>query len=188
MLCVHQHDGARRPDAAGAALGRQRSGRARDEPDRKHGRSEGSEPSAPPSHVNLTSHRCAQIRRSVPRRAGAHKGGRRSLRAGQPVPAHARVVADGQVGKQTALVEYVGGVEFRQRVESVLEPVVALADDLEKEKRSLETAWARREKRHEQIVRGAAGLWGDVSGIVGTLAPPKQLQLPAAKEDEKDAV
>jgi hypothetical protein len=111
-----------------------------------------------------------------------------ALRSGLLAVSHARVVADGQVGKQTALVEYVGGVEFRQRVESVLEPVVALADDLEKEKRSLESAWARREKRHEQIVRGAAGLWGDVSGIVGTLAPPKQLQLPPAKEDEKDAV
>jgi hypothetical protein len=111
-----------------------------------------------------------------------------ALRSGLLAVAHARVVATGQTGKQVALVDYVGGIEFRQRVESVLEPALALADDLEKEKRSLETVWARREKRHEQIVRGAAGLWGDVSGIVGTLAPPKQLQLPPAKEDEKDAV
>jgi hypothetical protein len=110
-----------------------------------------------------------------------------TLRSGLLAVSHARVVANGQAGKQAALVEYVGGIEFRQRVESVLEPTLALVEDLDKEKRSLETAWARREKRHEQIVRGAAGLWGDVSGIVGTLAPPKHLQLLAGEEDGKIA-
>ena len=44
-----------------------------------------------------------------------------------------------------------------------------MVEDLDKEKRAFETAWARREKRNEQILRGIAGLWGDVSGIVGTI-------------------
>ena len=69
----------------------------------------------------------------------------------------------------------------------MLEPALAPVEDVDKEKRSLESAWARREKRHEQIVRGAAGLWGDVSGILGDAGTSKTLQLPAGEEDGKEA-
>jgi hypothetical protein len=81
---------------------------------------------------------------------------------------------------------YASGTEFKQRVEAVLDPVVALIEDLEKERRALETSLARREKRHEQIIHGIAGIWGDVSGIIGTLPAPKHLQLPAGEEGDKD--
>ncbi len=100
---------------------------------------------------------------------------------------HARVVADGQAGKQAALMVYVAGTEFRQRVEAVLDPVMALIEDLEKERRALETNLARRGKRHQHIIEGIAGLWGDVSGIIGTLPTPKQLQLPSGEEGDKEA-
>jgi len=95
--------------------------------------------------------------------------------------ARARIVAEGQAGKQTDLLAYVSGTEFRQRVEAMLDPLIAIIDDFDKERRNSETIWARRQKRHEQLMRGITGLWGDVSGIIGTLPAPKQLQLPAGE-------
>ena len=101
--------------------------------------------------------------------------------------ARARTVAEGQAGKQTALLAYASGTEFKQRVEAMLDPLIAMMDDFDKERRTSETNWARRQKRHDQLMRGIAGLWGDVSGIIGTLATPKQLQLPAGEEGGKAA-
>ncbi len=110
-----------------------------------------------------------------------------ALRGGLLEAARVRVATEDQAGKQVALVAYVSSKEFQQRIEAALEPVKALADDLEKERKILEANWARREKRHTQIAREIVGLWGDVSGIVGTLATPKQLQLPAGEEGNKEA-
>jgi hypothetical protein len=98
-----------------------------------------------------------------------------------------RIVAEGQAGKQTALLAYVSGTEFRQRVEAVLDPIIGMIDDLERERRAIETHWARRRQRHEQIMRAMVGMWGDVSGIIGTLSAPKQLQLPTAAGSDKEA-
>lgn len=110
-----------------------------------------------------------------------------ALRAGLLEVERTRAAAEGQAGKQAALIEYVSGTEFRLRVEAMLDPVLAMMDDFEKERRATETNWARRQKRHEQIVRGVSGLWGDISGILGTLPAPKQLQLPAGEEADKEA-
>lgn len=99
----------------------------------------------------------------------------------------ARIVAEGQAGKQSALLAYVSGTEFRQRVEAVLDPIIGMIDDLDKERRAIEMHWARRRQRHEQIMGAIVGMWGDVSGIIGTLSAPKQLQLPAGGEGEKEA-
>ncbi len=101
--------------------------------------------------------------------------------------ARTRVVAEGLAEKQSTLLAYVSGTEFRQRVEAVLDPLLSLIEDFERERRISETGWARRQKRHEQLMRGIAGLWGDVSGIIGTLPPPKQLQPPVCKEGEEAA-
>jgi hypothetical protein len=101
--------------------------------------------------------------------------------------ARARIVAEGQAEKQTTLLAYLSGTEFKQRVEAVLDPLIAMVEDFEKERRISETNWARRQKRHEQLMRGITGLWGDVSGIIGTLPAPKQLQLAAGEEGGKEA-
>ena len=108
-------------------------------------------------------------------------GGQRVSAAPLGLSARARIVAGGQAGKQTALLAYVSGTEFRQRVEAMLDPLIAIIADFDKERRNSETNWARRQKRHEQLMRGITGLWGDVSGIIGTLPAPKQLQLPAGE-------
>lgn len=109
-----------------------------------------------------------------------------ALRAGLLEVARTRIIAEGQAGKQATLLQYVSSTEFRQRIEAMLDPVLAMLDDFNKERRTVETNWARRQKRHEQIMRGITGLWGDVSGIVGTLPAPKQLQLPSGEEGSSE--
>lgn len=92
--------------------------------------------------------------------------------------ARIRVVAENQADKQADLLAYCGGTEFRQRIEAMLDPLLAMIDDFEKERQATETMWSRRRKRHEQIARGIAGLYGDVSAILGTLPRIKRLELP----------
>jgi hypothetical protein len=96
-------------------------------------------------------------------------------------------VAEGVTGKQTALTEYINGTEFRQRIEAMLDPILALIEDLERECRATELTWARRRKRQEQIIRSIGGLWGDISGIMGTLPAPASLKLPAAADSSEAA-
>jgi len=99
----------------------------------------------------------------------------------------ARIVAEGQAGKETAVLAYVSGTVFRQRIEAVLDAIIGMVDDLEKERRAIETHWARRRQQHALITAAIAGMWGDVSGITGTLLTPKQLQLPAGGGSDKEA-
>lgn len=101
-----------------------------------------------------------------------------ALRWGLIEVARTRVIAEGQAGKQAELLAYCGGTEFKQRIEAMLEPVIAMIDDFDKERQMIETAWARRRKRNEQIVKGLAGLYGDVGAIIGTLPRLARLELP----------
>lgn len=77
-------------------------------------------------------------------------------------------------GKTDRMYTYVTGQEFKQRVSSILEGYTALAADLEREKRSVTTAWARREKFHELVLGGTAGMYGDLHGILGKSMPEVQ--------------
>jgi hypothetical protein len=83
---------------------------------------------------------------------------------------------------------YCGGTEFRQRVEAVLDPMLAEFDDFQKERRASETTWARREERYNQVRRGIAGLWGDVDGIIGTWPKLPRLELPSPESEGGNAV
>jgi hypothetical protein len=56
--------------------------------------------------------------------------------------------------------------------------------DFERERRGIESAWARRAKRHEQLVRAIAGLYGDIGGITGTLPKLRKLELPAGEDEQ----
>lgn len=96
--------------------------------------------------------------------------------------ARVSVLSEGRVSRQAALTEYISGTCFRQRIDAMLDPTIALIEDFERERRSTETAWARRRKLHEQIVRGISGLSGDISGIMGSVLTPPRLQLPPADE------
>jgi hypothetical protein len=78
------------------------------------------------------------------------------------------------------LYRYLSGLEFRQRVEAVVEAFTAMRADLEQERRAAERAWSRRAKQIDAVTFNVAGLYGDLQGMVPSLAPIELLELPGA--------
>jgi len=63
------------------------------------------------------------------------------------------------------------GQEFRHRVEGIVEAFVTLREELEAEKRSTQRMWAKREKQLDRAAMQTAGMYGDLSGIIGASLP-----------------
>jgi len=76
------------------------------------------------------------------------------------------------------LYAFMTGKEFHQRISGIVESAVNLEELTECEIRAHEKLWAQRKKMHERLVRQTALLYGEVSGIVGTLPSVPQLELP----------
>jgi hypothetical protein len=87
-------------------------------------------------------------------------------------------VAENHAEKEAELLAYCGGTEFRQRIEGMLEAVKGMMDDTEREHQAMVSMLARRRKQQEQVARAIAGLYGDVSAIIGTLPRIQRLELP----------
>ena len=57
-----------------------------------------------------------------------------------------------------------------------------MKEDLEKEKRAMQSAWARREKQLDKVIDNTSGMYGDLQGIMGKSLPEiKTLELPAGE-------
>jgi hypothetical protein len=88
------------------------------------------------------------------------------------------------------LFDYLTGTEFRNRFGGFVEAFKEMQDDLEKERRAMQTAWKRREKVLRRARDNITAFYGDLQGIAG-----RQLQdlptlalepAPAATADEDD--
>jgi hypothetical protein len=91
----------------------------------------------------------------------------------------AKLSQEGAKEKAAILYAYLTGVEFRQRVEGVVEAFTTMKEDLEAEKRSLTKHWAKRDKQLTQVVENMANMFGDMQGIAGSALPDiKALALP----------
>lgn len=80
--------------------------------------------------------------------------------------------------KLELLYRYLSGIEFRQRVEAILEAFETMRDDLEQERRAAERQWAKRLKQIESVTFNIAGMYGDLQGLLPTLPPIDRLALP----------
>ena len=102
-----------------------------------------------------------------------------ALRHGLVTAAMARLAETGKAGKMEELYFYLCGVEFRQHVEAVVESFATMQEDLQKERRAMEKAWAAREKQIGRAIQHTAQLYGGIQGIAGSSALPeiKTLQL-----------
>lgn len=78
--------------------------------------------------------------------------------------------------KMEILYGYLTGVEFKQRVEAMLEVFSSLDADLKKERIAYEKIWAKREKQIKKVITNTVGMYGDLSGLV-TLPQIKMLEL-----------
>jgi len=91
--------------------------------------------------------------------------------------AQSRATANTQEEKLELLYRYLSGVEFRQRVEAVVEAFANMRRDLDQERRAAERQWARRSKQIEAVTFNISGMYGDLQGLV-SLPPINLLELP----------
>jgi hypothetical protein len=100
------------------------------------------------------------------------------LRANLFQLAQARSAAVNKEEKLELLHRYLSGVEFRQRVEAVVEAFTAMRHDLEQERRAAERQWAKRARQIDAVTLNVAGMYGDLQGLVPALPPIALLELP----------
>ena len=104
------------------------------------------------------------------------------LRANLLQLAQARTAASNKEEKLELLYRYLSGVEFRQRVEAVVEAFAAMRQELEQERRAAERQWARRSRQIEAVTFNISGMYGDLQGLLPALPPIAQLELSEAVE------
>jgi len=94
--------------------------------------------------------------------------------------AQARHAAMHKEEKLELLHRYLSGVEFRQRVEAVVDAFTAMRRDLDQERRAAERQWARRARQIDAVTFNVSGMYGDLQGLLPALPPIALLELPAA--------
>ncbi|MHB9111092.1 MAG: DUF2130 domain-containing protein [Thermoleophilia bacterium] len=110
-----------------------------------------------------------------------------ALRQGLIELAHSRSAQEGKSGKMEMIYDYISGAEFHQRVEAIVEPFMEMRNDLLKEQVAMQKLWTKREKQIDRVLLGAAGMHGDLEGIVGAQLPGvKVLELPASEFETSD--
>jgi hypothetical protein len=82
-----------------------------------------------------------------------------------------RTAAIGKSEKMETLYQYLAGVEFKQKIEGIVEAFTSMQDQLNKERRVMERHWKQREKEIERVVKNTVGLYGDMQGIIGGQIP-----------------
>jgi hypothetical protein len=86
--------------------------------------------------------------------------------------------------KMELLYNYLSGLAFKQKVETIVEAFATLKEDLDKEKRATAKIWAKRERQIERVIMSTSGMYGDMQGIIGSSLPEiKMLDLEASAGD-----
>jgi hypothetical protein len=79
-----------------------------------------------------------------------------------------------QLGQQTKMelvYQYLTGPRFKQRLEGIIEKFDELREDLDKERKFMNRAWAKREGQIQGVIDSMTGMWGDLQGIAGKALP-----------------
>ncbi len=98
---------------------------------------------------------------------------------------HEKTLSVGKNEKMEILYAYLTGVEFKQRVEAIVETFSSMDDGLRKERMAYEKIWSEREKQIRKVITNTVGMYGDLSGLV-SLPQMKVLELSAGDGKEKN--
>lgn len=92
----------------------------------------------------------------------------------------------GKDAKMELLYNYLGGAEFKNRIETIVLAFVSLKNGLDTEKRAMEKIWSKREKEIERVIKNTTGFHGDLEGIMGASVLPsiEALELPSGDSEE----
>ena len=99
------------------------------------------------------------------------KGLAMALRVGLIEANKNRLATAGRAEKMELVYNYLSGKDFQRCVEGIVEAFVTMQADLDKEKRSMQTIWKRRQKQIDRAIGSTAGLYGDLQGIFGASLP-----------------
>jgi hypothetical protein len=105
------------------------------------------------------------------------------LRANLLELAQARSAAIQKHDTLELLHRYLCGVEFRQRVEAIVDAFTKMRHELEQERRAAERAWARRAKQIDAVTFNVSGMYGDLQGLLPSLPRIGPLELPEPDAD-----
>lgn len=97
-----------------------------------------------------------------------------------------RVLQQGQATKAEQIYQYLTGTRFRQRLEAIVERFTEMKEDLDKERKSMIRAWAKREAQLLSVIDSTVGMYGDLQGIAGKAMPGiESLEMPLLDGPEK---
>lgn len=94
-----------------------------------------------------------------------------TLRQGLLEMANARTAQAGQQSKAEQAYHYLTGSRFKQRIEAVVERFKEMRDDIDKERKFMMKALAKREAQVTAMVDATVGMVGDLHGIMGQAMP-----------------
>lgn len=81
----------------------------------------------------------------------------------------------GKNEKMEILYNYLCGIEFKQKVEAIVESFTAMKTDLEREKSAMTKIWETRDKQITRVVDNTAKMYGDLTGLMGKALPKIEL-------------
>jgi hypothetical protein len=94
-----------------------------------------------------------------------------TLRQGLLEIASARTAQLGQQSKAEQVYDYLTGSRFKQRIEAIVERFKDMRDDIDKERKFMVKAWAKREAQVCAMIESTVGMVGDLHDIMGQAMP-----------------
>ncbi|UEM15368.1 DUF2130 domain-containing protein [Bradyrhizobium barranii subsp. barranii] len=94
-----------------------------------------------------------------------------TLRQGLLEVASARTTQAGQQSKADQVYQYLTGSRFKQRIEAIVERFKDMREDIDKERKFMAKAWAKREAQVSTMIESTVGMVGDLHGIMGQAMP-----------------
>jgi hypothetical protein len=82
-----------------------------------------------------------------------------------------RQAANGQQTKMEMVYQYLTGLQFRNRIDVIIEKFTDMQSDLDRERKAMVRIWAKREEQLRSVLDSSAGLYGDLQGIAGRVLP-----------------
>lgn len=98
-----------------------------------------------------------------------------------------RLSQAGKDQKMEMMYDYLTGIEFKNKIESIVESFINMKNELEKEKIAMGKIWAKREKQIEIVKENTLKIYGSLQGIVGKQLPEIQLlELPPPNNNDEE--
>lgn len=94
-----------------------------------------------------------------------------AIRQGLMRAAKEKYLQAGKKDKAVLIYEYLTGLEFKGRIEAVVESYRTMKSDLDSEKRAMEKVWAKREKQISLVTSNLAGMHGEIEAIAAGELP-----------------